>query len=406
MAERTAVRIAVALTLVSLPALGAENIVFVNAANDGASGLHTLKVLRDAVVKAEPPAEKAIKSSIVLEEPTAHVAQGPKQVLAEVNRLLTDGKAAYNRGNMDGATEAIAQATAMAMSTEPWPETFTAIAELERLTGLIALKQKDSAAADEAFRNAFLLNPQLATLDSAMGVYARMLKSKDRGTGQLVIKVDPLTAWVMIDGQKAQSGVSGPLEAGTHFVSASREGYTGQLMRITVPKGKIVPVNITLLEATNEPDLMVARATVLAAQTDAAMALGAKKVSELMKARFVVLVRPDDAALYDATRAQLGPFTKVEPAIAAIVDALRGAVPKPLITDAEVKSIEEKRAQEIAAGASPDAWYKKPWVIGTAAGAVVVIVTTVVVIGVVAKRNPPTYSFNNWCHASDCPPQN
>ncbi|MBL8952051.1 MAG: PEGA domain-containing protein [Myxococcaceae bacterium] len=399
-------RLAALLSLLSFQALGAETIVFVNAANDGPSGLHSLKVLRDAVVKADPTAEKAIKSSVVLEEPTAHVAQGPKQVLGEVNRLLTEGKAAYNRGNLDGATEAIAQATAMAMSTEPWPETFTAIAELERLTGLISLKLKDSAAADEAFRNAFLLNPQLQSLDSAMGVYARMLKSKDRGTGQVVIKVDPLTAWVMIDGQKASSGVSGPLEAGTHFISASREGYTGQLQRITVPKGKIVPVNLTLLEATNEPDLVVARATVLAAQTDAAMALGAKKVSELMKARFVVLVRPDDAAIYDATRTQLGSFTKIDPAVTAIVDALRGAVPKPLITDAEVKNIEEKRANEIAAGASPDAWYQKPWVIGAGAGAVVVVVATIVTVAVVAKKNPPTYTFNNWCYASDCPPRN
>jgi hypothetical protein len=200
--------------------------------------------------------------------------------------------------------------------------------------------------------------------------------------------------------------VSGPLEAGTHFIAASREGYTGQLQRITVPKGKVVPVNLALLEATNEPDLVVARATILAGQTDAAIALGAKKVAELMKARFVVLVRPDDAAIYDATTARLSPFTKVEPAIAATLEALRGATPKPLITDAEVKQLEEKRAADAVAATNPDAWYKKPWVIGAGAGAAVVIIGTIIVVGIAAKRNPPTYTFNNWCHASDCPPLN
>ena len=187
------------MLLAASSAFAAESVVFVNSANDGVSGQHTLQIMKEAVVKQDPALQSSVKSFIVLEEPTAHAPPSPKQVLSEVSRLLNEGKAAYNRANLDSATEAIAQAEAMARSTEPWPETFAALAELERLTGLIALKQKDSAAADEAFRNAFMLNPQLASLDSAMGVYARMLKSKDRGTGQLVIKVDPLTAWVTID---------------------------------------------------------------------------------------------------------------------------------------------------------------------------------------------------------------
>lgn len=396
---------AIVCALLAAAPAAADTIVFVNVASDGASGQHTLKVMRDAVLKNEPAAEASLKSSIVLEEPTAHAPPSPKQVLKEVDRLLGEGKAAYNRANLDAATEAIAQAEAMAMSTEPWHETFTALAELERLTGLIALKQKDSAAADEAFRNAFLLNPQLATLDSAMGVYARMLKSRDRGTGQLVIKVEPLTAWVMIDGQKAQSGVSAPLEAGTHFVSASREGFVGQIQRVSIGKGKVLPVNVTLLEAGNEPDLIVGRATLLAAQTDASLALGAKKVADLTKARFVVLVRPDDAAIYDNVAFRLGPFQPIDQGIAAATDAVRGRAPKPLITDAEVKAAEEKRATASAPFFS-DGWYKQPWVIAAGGGAVVVIVGAIVIGVVASSGKPPTYTFNKWCHASDCPPLN
>lgn len=392
------------MLLLSAPALAADTLVFVNAASDGASGQHTLQVMKDAVLKADPSFAPSIKSSIVLEEPSAHVPPSPKQILADVNKLLTDGKAAYNRSNLDVAAESVAQAEAMAMSTEPFPETFDALAELERLAGLIALKQKDSAAADEAFRNAFLLKPDLATLDSAMGVYARMLKSKDRGTGQVVIKVDPLTAWVTIDGQKAQSGVSGPIEAGTHFIAASREGYSGQIQRITVGKGKVVPVTLNLQPASNEADLVVARATLLSAQTDASLALGAKRVAELMKTRYVVVVRPDDAAIYDATSARLGPFTKIEPAIGDTVTALKGTTPKPLITDAEVKALEERRAAEAAANAGPTDWYKKPWVIGAGAGAVVVVVGVIVTAAVLGSKTTTTYTFNNWCHASDCPP--
>ena len=394
------------MLLLAADGLAAESLVFVNGATDGASGQHTLKVMRDAVLKADPSFERNIKRSIVLEEPTANVPPGPKQVLAEVTRLLNEGKAAYNRANLDVAAESVAQAEALAMSTEPWPETFSALAELERLAGLIALKQKDSAAADEAFHNAFILKPELASLDSSMGVYARMLKAKDRGTGQLVIKVDPLTAWVTIDGVKAQSGVSPQLEAGTHFVAASREGYTGQIQRINLGRGKVVPVTLNLQEATNEADLVVARATLLTGQTDASLALGAKKVADLTKARFVVVVRPDDAALYDNTTARLGPFTKVEPAIAAAIDALRGgATPAPLITDAEVKSAEEKRAQEVIRNGPTD-WYKKPWVIGAAAGGVAVVIGVVVTAAVLGSKTTTTYSFNNWCHASDCPPLN
>ncbi|MBK7864562.1 MAG: PEGA domain-containing protein [Archangiaceae bacterium] len=391
-----------ALLLASAPAF-ADPMVFVNVAQDGLSGQHTLKVMREAVSKNSP--EAPLKSSVVLEEPVAHTPPGPKQILAEVNRLLNEGKAAYNRSNLDGATEAIAQAEAMAMSTEPLPETFEALAELERLNGLIALKQKDPAAADEAFKNAFTLKPELASLDSSMGVYARMLKSKDRGQGQVVIKAEPMTAWVSIDGAKAQTGTSAPLEAGTHFVAASREGYLGQIQRVTVPKGKVVPVSFVLPEATNESELVVARANVSAAAGDASRALSAKKIAELMKTRFVVLVRPDDAALYDTQTFRLGAFEPIEKAVQTATQALRGEAPRPLITDAEVKAAEVRR-EEAAVAAQPSDWYKKPWAIATGAVLLGGIIAGVTAGIVVSSNKPPTYSFSSWCHASDCPPLN
>jgi len=166
-----------------------------------------------------------------------------------------------------------------------------------------------------------------------------------------------------------------------------------------------VQVTFTLSEASNEPDLIVGRATVLAAQSDGAVALGAKRIAELSHARFVVLVRANDAALYDQATARLGGYTPVEPAIAAISEALHGATPKPLITDAEVRAAEDQRAAD-AKAAGPTDWYKRPWVIGASAGAVVLIASAVVLGVVFGSNHPPTYTINNWCHASDCPPLN
>src|SRR4051812_34008491 len=125
----------------------AEPMTLVNIASDGASGQHTVTVVADALVQKDPLVEKSIRRVMVLEEPSAHAPPSPKQVLAEVTTLLNQAKAAYGKGTVDAAVESLAQAEAMLLATEPLPEAFALLSELQRVTGLVALKQKDSNAA-------------------------------------------------------------------------------------------------------------------------------------------------------------------------------------------------------------------------------------------------------------------
>lgn len=376
---------------------------FVNIASDGASGQHTVTVVADALVQKDPLVEKSIRRLVVLEEPSAHAPPTPKQVLAEVGNLLTQAKSAYGRGAVDAAVEALAQAESMLLSTEPLPEAFATLSELQRVTGLVALKQKDSNAADDAFRQALALDPALSQRDSAMGSYARVLKSHPQGSGKLDIRVDPLAAWVLVDGQKADSGISPVLEAGTHYVSASREGYIGQIQRVIVYKDKTTPVKLNLQPTSNEPELLSTRNALVAAQSDAALALGARRIAELTKVRYVALVRSDEIAVYDQQSTLLKAFEPIPEAADHLLVALHGSAPAPLITQEEVKAQEKASA---AAAATPTPWFKNPFILGGIGAGVVAVVVVGVVIGVAAK--PPTVRFNvdNWCHASDCPPAN
>jgi tetratricopeptide (TPR) repeat protein len=385
-----------------------EPLTFVNIASDGASGQHTTTVVADSLVQRDPLVEKSIKRLVILEEPSAHAPPTPKQVLGEVTGLLNQAKAAYNRGAIDSAVESLAQAEAMLLATEPLPETFSTLSELQRLTGLVALKQKDSNAADDAFRQAINLDPSLPQRDSAMGSYARVLKSHPPGTGKIDVRADPLTAWVLIDGQKADSGLSPAIEAGTHFVSASREGYTGQIQRVIVYKDKTVPVKISLQTTSNEPELLVTRNALLAAQSEASLALGAKRIAELTKARYVALVRSDEIALYDAKNTMLKSFEPIPEAADHMLVALHGSAPPPLITQEEVvaqKKASEQAQARAAASPTPEFLTNKWTYIGAGIG--VVVITGVIVTAVVASS--PThlrYSVDNWCHAADCPPAN
>src|SRR3954468_7144501 len=122
----------------------AEPPTLVHIASGGPSGQHTVTVVSDSLIQRDPLVEKSIKRFIILEEPSAHAPPTPKQVMAEVNGLLNQAKSAYNRGAVDNAVEALAQAEAMLLSSEPLPEAFTTLSELQRLCGLVALKQKDS----------------------------------------------------------------------------------------------------------------------------------------------------------------------------------------------------------------------------------------------------------------------
>jgi hypothetical protein len=379
----------------------AEIVAFVNIASDPTSGQHTCTVLRDALLQRDPSVEKSVKRVLVLEEPSAHAPPTPKQVLEEVSRLLASAKTAYGRNEIDAAVESLAQGEAMLLSTEPLSETFAMLSDLERVNGLVALRQKDSNAADDAFRQAINLDPMLSTRDSAMGSYARSLKTRSGGQGKLDVHVEPLTAWVEIDGQKANAGLSPVLEAGTHFVSASRDGYVGQIQRVVVYKDKTTPVTLQLSQSTNEIELAAARKALLAAQSDASLALGAKRVAELSHARFVALVRPDDVAIYDQSKTLLSGFVPVPVAIEQLLKAIRGEVPAPLVTQEEIE-----KAREPEAPSDPNAWYKRPWVWGAAAGGVVLI--SIIVGASVAASRPPTYHYSvmSFCHASDCPPVN
>jgi hypothetical protein len=375
----------------------------VNIASDGASGQHTVTVVADALVQKDPLVEKSIRRFVVLEEPSAHAPPTPMQVLAEVQKLLNEAKAAYGRGTIDAAVEALAQAEAMLLATEPLPEAFATLSELQRVTGLVALKQKDSNAADDAFRQALALDPTLAQRDSAMGSYARVLKSHPTGTGKLDVHVDPLTAWVLIDGQKADPGVSRELEAGTHYVSASRGGYAGQIQRVIVYKDKTSPVKLNLQVTSNEPELLSARNALVAAQSDAALALGAKRIAELAKVRYVALVRSDEIALYDQQSTLLKPFEPIPESADHLLVALHGAAPAPIITPEEVKAQEKASA---SAAAAPTPWYKNPFILGGIGAGVVAVVVVGIVVGTVAKSPTVRFNVDNWCHASDCPPAN
>jgi hypothetical protein len=382
-------------------AAAAEPLTLVNIASDGASGQHTVTVVADALVQKDPLVEKSIKRIMVLEEPSGHAPPTPKQVLAEVSTLINQAKAAYNRNAVDNAVESLAQAEAMLLSTEPLPETFAMLSELQRVTGLVALKQKDSNAADDAFRQAIALDATLPQRDSAMGSYARVLKSHPPGTGKVDIRVDPIAAWVTVDGQKAESGVSGVIEAGTHYVSASREGYVGQIQRVIVYKDKTQPVKITLAAAGNEADLLATRNQLMAATSDSGLALAAKHIAELVKVRYVALVRSDEIALYDHQSTMLKAFEPIPEAADHMLAALHGAAPvTQLITPQEV--IAQQKASEPVV---EKPWYKTPYAIGGCAVAGAVVVGVVIGV-VVAVTRPPVvrYTLDNWCHASDCPP--
>src|SRR5581483_10811609 len=120
-----------ALAVLLPAAAAAEPLTLVNIASDGASGQHTCTVVADSLVQRDPLVEKSIKRFVILEEPSAHAPPTPKQVLAEVTRLLNDAKSAYNKGAVDNAVEALTEAQAMLLATEPLPEAFTTMSELQ-----------------------------------------------------------------------------------------------------------------------------------------------------------------------------------------------------------------------------------------------------------------------------------
>src|SRR5207302_1074328 len=96
---------------------------------------------------------------------------------------------------------------------------------------------------------------------------------------------------------------------------ASREGYAGQIQRVVVYRDKTARATLALSARSNETELLGARKALLEAQTDGALALGARRVAELMHVRFVVLVRPDDAAVYDNSKSVLASFAAVPMAV-------------------------------------------------------------------------------------------
>jgi hypothetical protein len=214
--------------------------------------------------------------------------------------LMAEAKAAFDDLDFAAALEK-AQAALEAFTAHPDSADAASLAELHLFIGAVSMQLEGKAAAKrahESFARALLFDPDL-TLDErrygkdAGKVFARAQQDvSGRGTGALTVSSSPAGAEVLLrDKPVGLTPLSEalPVPVGRHLVKLTRAGYgpTGVFVDVT-PSG--ATVHAILAPAVGYGNAVEA-ATRLAQDGigSGKVPVGAKKLGDVMKARFLVM---------------------------------------------------------------------------------------------------------------------
>lgn len=215
-------------------------------------------------------------------------------------KLLAEAKTAFDDLDFALGIEK-AEAALEAFTTSPETADAASLADTHLFIGAVSMQLKGKAAAkkaQESFARALLFNPDLSLDEQVYGKDAKKVFEKaqqevaGRGMGALTVTSSPAGAEVLLrDKPIGLSPLAEPpsVPQGRHLVKLSRAGFapTGAFADVT---SSGATVNATLAPATGYAEAREVAASLANSGVGASkVPAGAKKLGEVMKARFLVM---------------------------------------------------------------------------------------------------------------------
>jgi hypothetical protein len=296
-----------------------------------------------------------------------------------------DGRA-VQIGDVDAIKEAYAEqdfATALkiieedegrilrsAAAGDPLP----ALSELAEWRGLIEAQKANEDEAIEWFRTSYRFNPARQIDKRLASPAVRKLMKKARketeSMGKLLVKAEPESAMVQIDGDKPQpSGTKIEVAAGVHLVTITAEGRTSYSEMVEIKEGKTESMPISLEdESSDDKAAKLVDATVTAAPGKARLKK-AKALSGVTGTKRYLMIEDagDDRVtvrLYDVDMKKVSkPVDLLDSASSATIMRLVNAAldPDNLVDATQITVIQQERRQR---------WYER-WYVWVGVGAVI-----------------------------------
>jgi len=283
-------------------------------------------------------------------------------------------KEAYANQDFDTALKIIEEDEGRILRAAAAGDPLPALAELAEWRGLIAAQKNNEDEAVDWFRTSYRFN-SARQVDKRLARPAvrKLMKKARRETdamGKLLVKADPDTAMVQIDGEKPQAtGTKIDVPAGTHLVTITAEGRTSYSEMIDIKEGKTEAMPISLeAESTDDRAAKLVDATVTAAPGKARLR-EAKKLSNVTGTKRYLMIEDagDDRVtvrLYDVSNKKVSkPVDLLDTASSATIMRLVNAAldPDNLVDATQITVIQQERKQR---------WYER-WYVWVGIGAVV-----------------------------------
>ncbi len=249
-----------------------------------------------------------------------------------------------------------------------------ALSELAEWRGLIEAQKANEDEAVEWFRTSYRFNSarQVDKRLASPGVRKLMKKARKEtdAMGKLLVKAEPESAMVQIDGEKAQpSGSKIEIAAGGHLVTITAEGRTSYSEMVEIKEGKTESLPISLeTESTDDKAAKLVDATVTAAPGKARLKK-AKALSGVTGTKRYLMIEDagDDRVtvrLYDVDMKKVSkPVDLLDSASSATIMRLVNAAldPENLVDATQITVIQQERRQR---------WYER-WYVWVGVGAVI-----------------------------------
>lgn len=366
------------------PTLPAKAAVFVSASDEGAGA------------KAEAALLKALEAAEVplVDVPAAFPAPTPDDGGA---KLVAEAKQAYDDLDYEAAAKKWTEALAW-FTQHPEAATAKGLGEVHFFTAVLAVQnggKSQAKKATEEFVRALLHDPELKADAQTYGNDIK--KAFDKATQEvnakpaatLAIESTPAGAEVTFRGASLGTTpvASGPsVPAGRHLVLFSRPGYgpAGVLADVTKEGGR---AEATLTAAPGYAELRSAAASVITGGvgTRGKPPAGAKKVADLVKARYLVVSNGTAVEAWDVeTGNRVTGLGLGDDELLKTAQKVKDFVTKP----SPVAGPEKVASEEPGAGGG----VLKQWWFWTAVG--VVAVGTATTVGVVAANNSGGRPYN------------